>query len=107
MKANTSLKFGAVTVSNNILKPGGAIKWCVREAPKYDIDSGWAFLSEDDTEEFLSDVNNWSVITFEKALEIEPTLFEIFSMPVGTQLTLMTDQSQHYYVNTMTGDKII
>lgn len=107
METSSTIKFGAVTVSNNILKKDGLIKWCVRERPKYEVDSGWVFLSDDDTEEFLSDVNNWTVITFEDALKIEPTLFEIFALPVGTKLTLMTDQSKHYYVDVITGDKII
>jgi hypothetical protein len=49
---------GGSVVSKNILNGKGKLKWCIREKPLNDFDNGWRFLSDIDTDEFLSNPNN-------------------------------------------------
>jgi hypothetical protein len=48
--------YGACMVSQNIYERKGKLKWCIRERSAKDIDNGWRFLSDIDTDEYLSDV---------------------------------------------------
>lgn len=45
----------------NILERG-RVKWCFREESVNNIDNGWRFLSEIDTDEFLADSKTWSFV---------------------------------------------
>ena len=55
---NSSMNMGGSIVSKNILEKKAHIKWCFREESVNDIDNGWRFLSEIDTNEFLADSRN-------------------------------------------------
>ena len=99
--------FGACTVSRNIYERRGTLKWCIREEGKRDVDCGWVFLSDIDTDEYLSDVNNWCILAFETVVEIEPAILAIYDMPVGTDLTLVIEKGgRRFFIETHTG-KII
>lgn len=45
---------GGSIVSKNILSHKGKLRWCVREESVNDVDNGWRFFSDIDTEEYLS-----------------------------------------------------
>lgn len=97
-------KYGGSVVSNNIINGSGVLKWCIREESLNDIDNGWRFLSNIDSDEFLSDSSNMSVLDFNTVVEIEPAVLKIFNMPIGTELTLMYDNGKKYFVYTENGD---
>lgn len=82
-------------------------KWCFREESVNNIDNGWRFLSEIDTDEFLADSKNMVICDWGTIFEIEPAIAPIFELPIGTELTLEYDGSQKYFVNSETGEKII
>ena len=49
---------GGSIVSKNILSHKGKLRWCVREESVNDVDNGWRFFSDIDTEEYLSKADN-------------------------------------------------
>ena len=98
--------YGACMVSRNIYEKNGNLKWCIREESARDVDNGWRFLSDIDTEEYLSDTNNWCILAFEAVIEIEPAVLAIYDMPIGTDVTLIQENKKKFFVDTVTGEPI-
>lgn len=94
---HSTMNLGGSVVSKNILEKRGRVKWCFREESVNNIDNGWRFLSEIDTDEFLADSKNMVICDWGT----------IFELPIGTELTLEYDGSQKYFVNSETGEKLI
>ena len=97
---------GASIVSNNILKNKANIKWIFREDSVDELDNGWRFLSEIDTEEYLSHVENMSICDWSTIVEIEPAVLSIFNMPIGTELTMIYEDERVCFLDTITGQKL-
>lgn len=100
-----SMNMGGSVVSKNILQKKGRLKWCFREQSVNNIDNGWRFLSEIDTEDYLADVSNMVVCDWGTIFELEPAIAPIFDMPVGTELTLIDRGQGKFFVFTETGEK--
>lgn len=98
---------GGSIVSKNILENKGNLKWCIKEESVNELDNGWRFLSDIDTDEFLSNTSNMLVCDWITILEIEPAIFGIFDMPVGTEVTLMEQNGHKYFVYTDTEDIVL
>ena len=100
------MNMGGSIASRNILENKGRLKWCVRETSVNEIDNGWRFLSDADTDEFLKDPSNMVVCDWGTLFEIEPAITMIFDMPVGTDLALECEDGKKYFVYTETGERI-
>ena len=97
---------GASIVSNNILENKANIKWILRENSVNELDNGWRFLSEIDTEEYLSHAENMSICDWSTIVEIEPAVLSIFNMPIGTELTMIYEDERVYFLDTISGQKL-
>lgn len=97
---------GGSIVSKNILEEKGHLKWCIREESINKVDNGWRFLSDIDTEEFLSNPDNMVICDWGTVFEIEPAIMAIFDLPVGTDITLIEDNGKKYFVYTDSGEKV-
>ena len=71
------------------------------------LDNGWRFLSDIDTDEFLSNPSNMSVCDWITILEIEPAILGIFDMPIGTDITLIYENGKKYFIFTDTGEILL
>lgn len=97
---------GASIVSNNILENKANIKWILREDSVDELDNGWRFLSEIDTEEYLSHAENMSICDWSTIVEIEPAVLSIFNMPIGTELTIIYEDERVYFLDSNSGQKL-
>lgn len=97
---------GGSIVSKNILEEKGRLKWCIREKSINKVDNGWRFLSDIDTEEFLSNPDNMVICDWGTIFEIEPAIMAIFDLPVGTDITLIENHGKKYFVHTDSGEKV-
>ena len=104
--SKTGVGLGASIVSNNILENKANIKWILRESSVNELDNGWRFLSEIDTEEYLSYAENMSICDWSTIVEIEPAVLSIFNMPIGTALTIIYEDERLYFLDTITGQKL-
>ena len=104
--SNKGMGLGASIVSNNILENKANIKWIFREDSVDELDNGWRFLSEIDTEEYLSHVENMSICDWSTIVEIEPAVLSIFNMPIGTELTMIYEDERVYFLDTISGQKL-
>lgn len=86
--------------SNNLLSEKGELKWCFRESPINSMDSGWRFLSDIDTDEYLADANNSSVCDLNSVIQIEPAILSIINLPVGTDAELTVINGERMFVDT-------
>lgn len=97
---------GAASASVNILNGAGRLKWCVRDTPADEIDTGWTFLSEIDDEEFLAKEGNLQIVTYQSVIEIEPAILWIYQLPIGTDIQLVIEDGKRYFVDSWTGEKV-
>lgn len=104
--SNKRMGLGASIVSNNILENKANIKWILRENSVNELDNGWRFLSEIDTEEYLSHAENMSTCDWSTIVEIEPAVLSIFNMPIGTELILIYEGEKKYFLDSNSGQKL-
>ena len=104
--SNKGMGLGASIVSNNILENKANIKWILRESSVNELDNGWRFLSEIDTEEYLSHAENMSICDWSTIVDIEPAVLSIFNMPIGTELTMIYEEERVCFLDTITGQKL-
>ncbi|MEX1308118.1 MAG: DUF2185 domain-containing protein [Eubacteriales bacterium] len=100
-----NMNMGGSIVSKNILEGTGQLKWCVRESFVNDVDNGWRFLSDIDTEEYLADASHMVVVGWETLFNIEPAIMPIFDMPIGTELTLVREGNKKRFIYTNMGNE--
>ena len=93
---------GAAIVSRKIVERTGNIKWLTREEPFAPQDSGWRILSDRDTDEYLADPANMTVVDFNEICDIEPACIGIYDLPVGSdiQLVVEPDGRRRWFDNT-------
>ena len=106
-KMKNLFNYGGCIVSKNILDNKGKLKWCFREEPVNELDNGWRFLSDIDTDEFLEEVENMNVCSWETIFYIEPAVMKISNLPIGTELILEYDSKRKYFVDSNTGKEIM
>lgn len=101
-----SMGMGGCVVSRNILDGKGNIKWCIRESFLNELDNGWRFLSDIDTDDFLSNPANMVVCDWGTVVNIEPAIMSIFNLPIGTDITLVREGNIKRFVHTETGIEV-
>lgn len=97
---------GGSIVSKNILEHKGNLKWCIKENAVNELDNGWRFLSDIDTDEFLEDTSNMIICDWGTVIELEPAVNSIFNMPKGTDITLINEDGKKYFIDTDTEEII-
>lgn len=93
---------GACIVTKSLLEGTSRLKWMFRE--NNGIGTGWVALGDTDTQEYINQAENLTVVDFSSLMEIEPAVRNIFYMPIGADLEFISDE--RYFVNTRTGEEI-
>lgn len=102
-----SMGMGGSILSNNLLNGKGKLRWCVKSTGAHEMDNGWRFFADVDTEEFLSDAKNMTACDFKTIFELEPAVYFIFDMPVGTDLVFIEENGKWDFYHAKTGKKVI
>jgi hypothetical protein len=71
-------------VSTDVGPVGGAVGWLYREAPERDQDSGWRVFSGQETQDFLDDPANVSLVPLRELVVREPALEALLRAPHPT-----------------------
>lgn len=98
---------GGCIVSKNILSHKGKLKWCVREQSMNNVDNGWRFLSDIDTDEYLSIADNMCVCDFNTVANIEPAILAIYNCEIGTDVELVEINGKKKFIDNNTGKDFI
>ncbi len=85
---------GTSVISRNLYEGKGKLYLCQRHDPLNNTDNGWRFLSDTDT-----DLKNFVIVNWEDIVSVEPETESIFSLPIGSNLILETDEKgeRHFY----------
>ena len=97
---------GGCIVSKNILNHKGKLKWCVREESLNEVDNGWRFLSDIDTEEYLNKAENMCICDFNTVANIEPAILMIYNCKAGTDVELVEENGKKFFLDNNTGDEL-
>jgi hypothetical protein len=67
------------------------VRFIVREEPNNPYDSGWIFFTGTEPDGHIDDPENMVICPLLRFLEIEPSLIELLSSPVGSMWEKKTD----------------
>ena len=105
-KKNAMENAGGTVITKSIYEGQSSLKWIYRESPSDKNDNGWRAIGDTDTQEYMDDPQNSIVVDFNTLVEIEPAVLKIYELPVGTDLELVYDGKERYFVDTNTGERL-
>ena len=97
---------GSCIVTKSILNGETKFRWLFREEPLDNIDTGWMAFGDSDNDEYVNDPKNLSVVDLNTLINIEPTILNVYEMPVGTDLIFIEEDGEKYFINAKTNEQI-
>ena len=97
---------GSCIVTKSILNGETKFRWLFREEPLNNIDTGWMAFGDSDNDEYVNDPKNLSVVDLNTLINIEPTILNVYEMPVGTDLIFIEEDGDKYFINAKTNEQI-
>ena len=95
---------GGTIVTKSILDGTSKLKWLFRQEGGHG--NGWVAFGDRDSQEYVDDTNNMAIVDFNTLADIEPTVVNVFYMPMGSDLEFRSDKTGKYFVDTRTGKEI-
>lgn len=83
--------YGTAVVSDQVTVSGRAVGYMYREDPAGDGDSGWRFLSGDETQEYLDDDRHIGVFDVNEIANIDDAIVDYLDAEPGTRLVRIDD----------------
>lgn len=97
---------GSCIVTKSLLNGETKFRWLFREEPLNNIDTGWMAFGDSDNDEYVNDPKNLSVVDLNTLINIEPTILNVYEMPVGTDLIFIEEDGEKYFINAKTNEQI-
>ncbi len=99
--------YGGFIISKNITKNGVKAKWVFREPSSIKACNGWNIYSENDNQEYVSNPDNFEIVSAETIIKFVPALLMIFDASYGTDLTLIYEKDVVVgFVDTKNGQDV-
>lgn len=99
--------FGGFVISKNITRNGAKAKWIFRKETSINQCNGWNIYSENDTQEYVSDPNNFEIVSAETISKVAPEILKVYNAPYGTDLTIIYNNGVFAgFIDTNTGKDI-
>ena len=73
---------GSCFATDRITVDGKPVGFMYRELPDNDIDSGWRFFSDEDTQEYADDPANFAIYDVNTIANCDPDIIEYLDAPV-------------------------
>jgi hypothetical protein len=91
-----SRPMGAGFASDHITVEGRPVGFMYREEPHNELDSGWRFLSGEESQDYIDDADNLAIYDLNTIANYDPTIISFLDFPIGTELerVLGTNQFQ-------------
>ena len=97
---------GSCIVTKSLLNGESNFRWLFREEPLDNIDTGWMAFGDSDNDEYVNDPKNLSVVDLNTLINIEPTILNVYEMPIGTDLIFIEEDGDKYFINAKTNEQI-
>jgi hypothetical protein len=75
---------GGCLASDRITVDGMKVGYMYREEPDQDIDSGWRFMSGDETQGYADDADNWAIYEVNTICNYDPVIIPYLDAPYGS-----------------------
>lgn len=83
-------------ITDQVTVEGKKVGWCYREEPDGDFpDSGWRFFSGDETDAYLNDPQNTSLLCLNDACNFDPDILPLLAAPYGSGFARGEDGTFH------------
>ena len=70
-------------VSKKVTRDGWKVGYMLRDNLRDEQDSGWQFFADDESDEYINDVNNVELCVVGSIIGIDPILMNYIDSPVG------------------------
>ena len=97
---------GSCIVTKSILNGETKFRWLFREEPLNNIDTGWMAFGDSDNDDYVNDPKNLTVVDLNTLINIEPTILNVYEMPIGTDLIFIEEDGDKYFINAKTNEQI-
>lgn len=77
---------GGCIATDRILIDGKRVGFMYREEPDFKSDSGWRFMTGDETQEYMDDPNNSGIYDVNTIANYDNAIVKYLSLPIGTEL---------------------
>lgn len=81
---------GGTIVTKSILNGTTKLKWLFRQ--EGGLGNGWVAFGDKDSQEYVNDAKNMEIVDFNTLANIEPTVVNVFYMPMGSKYETVLDR---------------
>ncbi len=96
---------GGMIISKSVLNGEQPLKWLFRDEAPYG--SGWVAFGAGDDDEYVNNADNLTIIDFNELIDMEPAAYNVYHMPVGTELEFCVNKGERFFVDCKTGKAIL
>ena len=97
---------GSCIVTKSILNGETKFRLLFREEPLNNIDTGWMAFGDSDNDDYVNDPKNLTVVDLNTLINIEPTILNVYEMPIGTDLIFIEEDGDKCFINAKTNEQI-
>ena len=96
--------YGGFLISKNVML-GIPVRHSFREKSTIESLNGWNLYSANDDDEYVSNPDNFIIVSAETIFTIAPVILEIFEAPYGTDLCWLYEDDVHVGFYDLISDK--
>ncbi len=85
---------GYCVASDKITVEGSSVGFMYREEPESPDDSGWRFLSGDETEEYVEDMNNSMIFDVNTIANYDAAIVPYLNLPAGSEMERVNNSNE-------------
>lgn len=89
---NNNDKYGGFMITNSVLHKESLPMYTYREKSSKQQLNGWQIIGDSDTEEYVNNPVNWSIVNADTIMNICPMLLDYFDAEYGTDIALIYEQ---------------
>ena len=76
---------GDCFATDRVAIDGQLVGYMYREAPEYDLDSGWRFFAGDESQQYIDNPENLGIYDVNTIANCDPDIIPILGAPVGSE----------------------
>lgn len=95
---------GGMIISRAVLEGRHQARWLFRQEAPYG--NGWVCFGDGEDDNYVNNAANMTVADFNRLVELEPAAYNVFHMPVGTELELRELPEGRFFVDVSTGEPV-
>ena len=97
---------GSCIITKSLLNGETKLRWLFREEPLNNIDTGWIAFGNKDNDDYVNNPKNLAVVDLNTLINIEPTILNVYEMPIGTDLIFINENGDKYFIDAKTNEQI-